>query len=176
MANAQQGLNAQLEGGRDVPYLMQRDSYLGSILQRIIAAVNQTAKNAAVSSVGKVSPPNPVDSIQVQGVQSGSTVTVPGEVLHFTLTHNQATSRGVQYISELDTDPNFPQPHVIDHGSSRSAFVALPTFKNDGVTNNVFYLRSYAQYHGSEPCKPTVFGGLGGALQIQMHGLSSATP
>jgi hypothetical protein len=173
---AQQGLNAQLEGGRELPYLNIREPFLGSILQRIIAAVNQTAKSAAVSSVGKVSPPNPVDSVQVLGTQSGDTVTCPGEILHLTLTHNQAVSKGVQYISEVDTDPNFPQPHVIDHGCSRSAFLTLPTLTGAGNTKNTYYLRSYAQYHGSDPCKPTVFGGLGGALKIQMNGTNVGIP
>jgi len=176
MANAQQGLNQELQGGRELPYLSMRDSYLGSILQRIIAAVNQTAKNAAVSSVGKVPPPNPVDSINVLGTQSGNTVTCPGEILHFTLTHNQAVSRGVQYVSEVDTDPSFPQPHIIDHGCSRSGFLTLPTLTGAGNTKNTYYLRSYAQYHGSDPCKPTVFGGLGGALQIQMNGTNVGVP
>ena len=176
MANAQQGLNQELQGGRELPYLSMRDSYLGSLLQRIIAAVNQTAKNAAVSSVGKVPPPNPVDSINVLGTQSGNTVTCPGEILHFTLTHNQAVSRGVQYVSEVDTDPSFPQPHIIDHGCSRSGFLTLPTLTGAGNTKNTYYLRSYAQYHGSDPCKPTVFGGLGGALQIQMNGTNVGVP
>lgn len=171
-----QGENKQLEGGRELPYLNQKDNFLGSLLQRIIASVNQTAKNAAVSSVGKISPPHPIDSIQVQGKQVGNVITAPGEILHYTLTHNQAVSKGVQYISEVSTDPNFIQPHVIDHGSSRSVFLTLPTFQNDGVTPNVYYLRSYAQYHGSDPCKPTVLGNIGGAIQIKMSGLNAATP
>jgi hypothetical protein len=171
-----QGTDQQLQGGRELNYVTQRDNYSGSLFGRIIEAVNTLAKNAGVAAVGKVAPPNPVDAINVQGKQVGNVVTCPGEVLHYTLTHNQAVSKGVRYISEVDTDPNFTQPHVIDHGCSRSAFVALPTFKNDGTTPNVYYLRSYAQHPGSDPCKPTVFGGLGGALQIQMHGLSAATP
>ena len=77
-----QGLNAQLEGGRELPYLNIREPFLGSILQRIIAAVNQTAKNAAVSSVGKITPPPPIDSIKVQGTQVGGVLTAPSEILH----------------------------------------------------------------------------------------------
>lgn len=171
-----QGENQQLTGGRELAYINQRDSYAGSLFSRIVEAVNTLAKNAGVAAVGKVSPPHPIDSIQVQGKQVGNVITAPGEVLHYTLTHNQAVSKGVQYISEIDTDPNFPQPHVIDHGSSRSAFLTLPTYQNDGTTHNIYYLRSYAQYHGSDPCKPTVLGNLGGAIQIKMSGLSGATP
>jgi hypothetical protein len=170
----QQGLNAQLEGGRELPYLNLREPFLGSILQRIIAAVNQTAKNAAVSSVGKITPPPPVASINVQGSLSGGTLTAPSEILHWTLNHPGAIQKNIRYISEVDTDPNFPAPHVVDHGCSRSAFLTLPTKTTEGATQT-YYLRSYAQYHGSDPCKPTVHGNLGGATKIQMTGSSQTT-
>ena len=171
-----QGLNQQLQGGRELNYVTQRDNYSGSLFGRIIEAVNTLAKNVGVAAVGKVAPPNPVDAVNVLGAQSGDTVTCPGEILHFTLTHNQAVSKGVQYVSEVDTDPNFTQPHVIDHGCSRSGFLTLPTLTGAGNTKNTYYLRSYAQYHGSDPCKPTVFGGLGGALKIQMNGTNVGVP
>src|ERR1022692_2873408 len=144
-----QGLNAQLEGGRELPYLNQRDSFLGSILQRIIVAVNQTAKNAAVSSVGKITPPPPIDSIKVQGTQVGGVLTAPSEILHWTLAHNQAIQKGVKYLSEIDTDPNFPSPHVIDHGCSRSAFLSLPAKDNNNATQT-YYLRSEERRVGKE--------------------------
>ena len=169
-----QGLNAQLEGGRELPYLNIREPFLGSILQRIIAAVNQTAKNAAVSSVGKITPPPPIDSIKVQGTQVGGVLTAPSEILHWTLAHNQAIQKGVKYLSEIDTDPNFPAPHVIDHGCSRSAFLSLPAKDNNNATQT-YYLRSYAQYRGSDPSKPTVHGNLGGATKIQMRGTSQTS-
>lgn len=176
MSYMAQGENQQLTGGRELNYVTQRDNYSGSLFGRIIEAVNTLAKNAGVAAVGKVAPPHPIDSINVQGTQSGSIVTCNGEILHHTIVHNQSVQKGVRYFSEIDTDPNFTQPHIIDHGTSRSSFLALPTFQNDGHTLNTYYLRSYAQMPGSDPCKPTVFGGLGGALQIQMHGLSIATP
>jgi hypothetical protein len=175
MAIAQQGLNEQLEGGRELNYISQRDAYAGSLFSRIVEAVNTLAKNAGVAAVGKVSPPHPIDSIQVQGTQVGNLVTCPGEILHHTITHNQAVQKGVRYFSEVDTNPSFTQPHVIDHGASRSSFLTLPTYQNDNHTLNTYYLRSYAQYPGSDPCKPTVFGGTGGALQIQMTGSNIAT-
>lgn len=165
------GNNEELQGGRELPYLNQKDTYLGAILSRIIAAINDTAKNAAVSSVGKLAPPPPVDTIEVQGTISGNVITAPSELLHWTMTHNQAIQKGVQYVSEIDSDPNFPSPHIVDHGCSRTGFLNLATLDNDGNTNT-YYLRSYAQYHGSDPAPPTVFGGLTGATKIVMTGTS----
>jgi hypothetical protein len=66
-------------------------------------------------------------------------------------------------------------PHVIDAGCSRSLFVHLPTFQSDGVTPQVYYHRAYPQYHGSDPQKPTVLGGLAGATQIMMTGSSNTS-
>lgn len=168
-------LQSELSGGQELALIQQKDSYLGSLLSRIIDGVNSTAKNAAVAVVGKTSPPPPIDAINVQGTQSGGVVTCPGEILHFTLTHNQAVHKGIRYFSELDTNANFTAPHVIDHGTSRSAFLTLPTLTGVGNTKNTYYLRSYAQMPGSDACKPTVFGGLGSALQIQMNGTNAST-
>ena len=170
-------INQQLTASRELSYVNQKDPLMGTLCRKIISAVNSLAKNAAVAAVGKLSPPPPIDSLTVQGAldPSTNTLTVPGEILHHTLTHNQAVQKGVQYISEIDTNPNFSQPHIIDHGSSRSSFVSLPSMQSDGATPNTYYLRSYAQYHGSDPSKPTVFGGVTGATKIVMGG-TTATP
>ena len=170
------GTNAQLSPSRELSFVNQKDPLLGSLLRKVINAINTTAVNVAVSSIGKLPPPPPIDVITPQGTLTPkNALQVSGEVLHFTMAHNQAIQKGVQYVSEIDTSPNFTQPHVIDHGASRSAFVSLPTFQNDGVTKQTYYLRSYAQYHGSNPSKPTVYGGANGAIPITMGGTSAAT-
>lgn len=166
------GENQQLEGGRELNFISQKDAYAGSLFSRIINAVNMLAKNAGVAAVGKVTPPPPIDSITVKGTLVGSVITCPSEILHWTLNHNQAISKGIHYFSEVDTNPNFLAPHVIDHGTSRSAFLHLPAL-NDSSGTQTYYLRAYAQYPGSDPCKPTVHGNLGGAFQIQMTGSSA---
>ncbi len=165
------GENQELQGGRELNYLSQKDTYLGTILGRIISAVNTMAKNTSVAAVGKLSPPPPVDGINVQGTQVGDTITCPSEILHWTLTHNQEIQKGIRYFSEVDTNPSFTAPHVIDHGTSRSAFLTLPKMNNNGDTHT-YYLQSYAQYHGSDPSKPTVVGNLGSATKIVMTGTS----
>lgn len=176
MALAQQGLNEQLTGGRELNYIGQRDNYAGTLFSRIIDAVNQLAKNAGVTAVGKASPPPPLDSVTVSGsVPSNGVITVPNsEILHWTIQHSQAIQKGIRYFSEIATEPNFLAPHVIDHGTSRSAFLTLPTNDSSNV-KQTYYLRSYAQMPGSDPCKPTVLGGLSGAIGIQMGGTSQTS-
>lgn len=168
------GENEELQGGQELSYIGQKDAYAGTLFGKIISAVNTLAKNAGVAAVGKVSPPPPINRINVQGTLSNGILTAPSEILHWTLDHNQAVKKGVQYISEIDTNPSFTAPHVIDHGCSRSAFLSLPAKDGNNVAQT-YYLRSYAQYHGSDPAKPTVHGGLGGAIGIQMTGASKTT-
>lgn len=166
-----QGENSQLQGGQELSFLAEQNPFLGTILNRIINAVNLTAKNASVSSTGKVPPPNPVDAVNVSGALSNNAITVNGELLHLTLTHNQAVDKGIRYFTEVDTNPGFTQPHVFDHGTSRSLFIHLPA-KTAAGAKQTYYVRSYAQYHGSDPTKPTVLGGLSGPTPITMTGSS----
>ncbi len=166
--------NQVLSGGRELSYVAQKDAYAGTLFQRIISAVNGGFASLGGSAVGKLSPPPPIDNINVQGSISNGILTAPSEILHHTLTHNPALQKGVRYFSEIDTSPEFLSPHVIDHGTSRSSFLTLPTMDNGG-SQQTYYLRSYAQYPGSDPCKPTVFGNIGGAIGIQMTGTSNTS-
>jgi hypothetical protein len=170
------GENEQLTGGRELVYLTQKDTFLGSLFSRVIASVNQLATNTGVASIGKTTPPPKIDSITVQGTQVGSVITCPSEILHHVLVHNQSISKNIRYFSEIDTDPSFPQPHVLDHGTSRSSFLTLPTYATPAALTAVqptnYYLRSYAQYPGSDPCEPTVLGNIGGTTTINMTGTS----
>lgn len=170
------GLNEQLQGGRELNYITQRDNYAGSLFSRVIDAINTGFKNAGVSAVGKLSPPPPIASINVQGTQSGSTITCPSEILHFTLNHPGAIQKNIRYFSELDTTPAFLSPHVIDHGTSRTGLITLPTFSSaDNKTNSApttYYLRSYSQMPGSDRSEIHVHGGLGSPIGIQMGGTS----
>ena len=166
--------NQVLSGGRELSYVAQKDAYAGTLFQRIISSVNGGFASLGGSAVGKLSPPPPIDNINVQGSQLNNIFTCPSEILHHTLTHNQALQKGVRYFSEIDTSPEFLSPHVIDHGTSRSSFLSLPANDSNNV-QQTYYLRSYAQYPGSDPCKPTVFGNIGGAIGIQMTGTSNTS-
>ena len=170
-----QGKQTQLDGGQELSSISQRDFENGTLLNRIIEAINSVAKNLGAVAVGKLDPPPPIQSISVQGVQSSNTITCPSEILHWTINHTQEIQKHVHYFSEISTEPNFLVPHVIDHGTSRTGFLNLPTFLNDGATKQTYYLRSYSQYPGSDPHKPVVLGGLSGATKIQMTGTSATT-
>ena len=168
-----QGTNQQLELGPELTLISQQNSFLGKILRRIVEGVNTTARNASVSSVGLFPTPPKVDSVNVQGTFSAdtNTITTTSEHLHWTLEHNQQVHKGIRYFSEIDTDPNFTQPHVIDHGTSRSGFVHLPALAADG-SQQVYYMRNYAQYHGSDPSESTVVGGRSNPTRIVLTGAS----
>lgn len=170
------GVNEELEGGRELNYITLRDNYAGSLFSRVIGAVNALAKNYGVAAVGKKSSPPPIDSITVSGPSPvKGIINIPNsEILHWTMEHNQEVSKGIHYFSEIDTTPSFTNPHVIHHGTSRSGFLSLPT-NNSSNVKQTYYLRSYAQYPGSDPVKPTVLGGLSGAIGIQMGGTSQTS-
>lgn len=168
-----QGNQQDLQGGRELEYLSQKDSYLGSILRRIISAINTSARNAAVSPIGNYPAPPKVDSISVAGTFSSSsnTITTTSEHLHWVLTHNQSINKGINYITEIDSSPNFPQPHQIFHNGSRSGFLNLPALNTDG-SPVLYYMRSYAQYPGSQPSEKTVLGGQSNPTAIVLTGTS----
>jgi hypothetical protein len=169
-----QGRNSDLQGGQELSKLTQKDFDNGSLLKRIIAAVNSLAQNTGAAAVGKLSPPPPIQSITVQGTQSGNTLTAPSEHLHWTINHTQELQKHVNYFTEIATEPNFLQPHVIDHGSSRSGFLSLPA-QDSNNNPQAYYMRSYPQYPGSDAQKHTTFGGAAGATKIVMTGTSKTT-
>jgi hypothetical protein len=169
-----QGKYSQLDGGQELTYTRQKNSLLGSLLDRIIDAVNTLARNGGIAAVGKLPPPAPINSIQVQGTLVKNVLTCSSEHLHWTLTHNSEVSKGVQYITEYATEPNFLAPHIYDHGCSRTGFLHLPTLTSTGAVQP-YYIRSYAQYLGSDAAKPTVLGGLAGATKILMTGTSQCS-
>jgi hypothetical protein len=166
----------QLDGGQYLQYINLKDVFTGQLFSKIITAVNQLAQNVGASAVGKLAPPPPVDAINVSGttMNNGSMIQCPSEFLHWTLTHNGAVQKGIQYLTEIATEPNFLQPHIYDHGCSRSGFLNLPTLDSNGNTQT-YYMRSYPQYHGSDPAKPTVLGNLGNPVGIQMTGASQTS-
>lgn len=160
---------SSLEGGRELLSVNQDNPLAGSLFNRIIKAINRVAQGAGVGAIGELPAPEPVNFSQVQGSLSGNTLTAPGEILHFVHTHNSEIHRGIQYLTEVDTNPNFTQPHVIDTGSSRSGFANLPAKTSTGATQS-YYLRVTPQLPGSQPQKPTVFGGTINPTKIQMTG------
>jgi hypothetical protein len=157
---------ANLTGGSFLNEIFQSDPRLGTLLQRMISGINNVAKNSGVAPVGQVAAPTPPDSVNVSAA---------GELMHVSITHNAPVNRGINYFTEVSTNPAFSQPMVIHHGTSRTPTpFSLPTKDGTGA-NHSFYVRSYAQYPGSEPSAPVVYGGSSSPTAVTMGGSTQLT-
>ncbi len=162
-----------LSGGRALTQWIQQDATQGSLLQKIIDGINALAENTATSATGKIPAPPSPNSINV---------TTPGGFMQVTVNHAAEIQKGIQYITHVSTDPQFLQPIIVDHGSSRSpAPFSLPVTDHTGATIP-YYVRTLAQYQGSDPSTPTVFGGtsptpvtLNGSTNLLQTGTGSGT-
>lgn len=170
------GANSKLQGGRELSYLTQKDALLGAVLQKIISAVNTVADHTGTAAVGKLPPPAPIDTHKVAGDFDAdtNTLSIKGDTLHYVMVHNSPLKKGVQYFSEVSTDPSFANAHPIAHGASRSAFLSLPKKDADG-NPQPYYLRSFPQNPGGNPQRPTVYGGLNGPTKIVFNTDDPAT-
>lgn len=136
---------------------------LGQYLSRYVnPAIETTARNAGVSSSGFVNPPDPPQGLIVN--QQGP------EHLQVTVQHTSPVQKGLEYFTELDTDPSFPQPRVEHHGASRAPVSTffLPTNNSSGDAHT-YYLRTYAQNPGGQASKPYVH-----PVGITMSGTTNA--
>jgi hypothetical protein len=145
---------AKLDLSQVVSAVAQRSSnwhtLLGRALQQIEDGVNGLGQQTAAEPVGIAQAPAPLQSVNVK---------TSGEMVHVTLTHNVPVNKNVHYFVEYDTDPSFPQPHVIHNGTSRSVPpFTLPT-KDDNANPVTYYFRGYPQFPGSHPAAPVNHGG-----------------
>lgn len=164
--------SVKLDGGRELELITQEHPLLGSLLRRIIEGANRTATNAGVGVNGNLDAPPPIDQTSVSGTfdATANTVTVNGEILHAVHTHNAPLNRGIKYLTEIATDPNFTDTHLIHDTTSRTVFKSLPTFNDSAQIT--YYMRTTTQMPGSAPSKPVVFGGAQGPTGILMTGAS----
>ena len=125
--------------------------YFASLLRKIEDAVNSTAKQMGVSPTGSMAAPPPIQGLEVKTSSDG--------FIHATITDNNAISKNLQYFVEVDTDPNFGRPHVIDLGASRSLLPFKLPAKDDNGNPQTFYAQGYSQYHGGPAGKKVKFGG-----------------
>lgn len=140
--------------------------FLVSSLNRIQEAINGLGNSVGADATQPLPPPPPIDSVNVKAASG---------LAHVTLTHNAPISRNIQYHVEMDTDPNFPAPHVVDLGSARGAFVSLPA-KDDSGSSQSWYFRAYPQQFGSSgPAIPTNYGGTTPAA-VNVGGTTQLTP
>jgi hypothetical protein len=160
------GAYSDLIGGRFLALLFQNDPIQAAFMQRIIGAINKLGDMLGAKGVGLVEPPPPVNAVNVA---------VSGEMMHVSLQQTAPINRGINYFVEVDTSPNFPAPQVVAMGPSRSSVpFSLPTNNSSGTKVN-YYVRAFAQYPGSLPSKPTVFGGPLNPSPINMGGSTDLT-
>ncbi len=141
----------QLSGGDKLARVDATDPQTGSLFRTIFAGINKLASNMASSAVGEVSAPQPI---------TGINMAVGSDSIHYSLEHPGPINRGIQYFSEVATDPAFSNVVTIrHHGASRTPEpMSLPAKTSAGVVQS-YYVRAYAQYHGGPPSQITNYGG-----------------
>jgi hypothetical protein len=136
--------------GRLLTRTIQKDAVLGGLFQKVQNAINTLASNTASSAVGRLAPPPPIN---------GLSVSVGGEFAHVVIQHAGSIQQGIHYFVEAANNPNFSGAHPIHYGTSRTRDpIHLAALDASGNPQK-WYLRAYAQYPGSDPSKPVVYGG-----------------
>lgn len=162
------GVGGQVDGGRELSIVEQKDPMLGALLRRVLNGVNTLSTNAGISATGEPAAPKSPDSVNATAV---------GEMLHVSVSHGGQLQRGVQYFTEVSpNDPTFAAPIVYHHGTSRTPPPFPLPSKSSAVGNpdHNYYVRSYAQYPGSQPSEPTYHGGNASApVAINMTGATT---
>jgi hypothetical protein len=156
-----------LDGGRELAMVEQKDPLLGKLARTIIKGINTLAKNTATSATGEIAAPKPPDSVSVK---------VSGEMAHFSISHGGQLQRNVRYFTEISPfgDPS-AQPIVVDHGTSRTSHpITLPTMDDDGNITT-YAAHSYAQYLSSQPSSPTPARTSTGETTFTMAGTTRMT-
>ncbi len=158
--------NGSLSGGQALASWFQKDAVQAQLIQQIVTGLNNLGQNIGAAPMGQLPPPTAPSSVDV---------TAADGIAHVAITDNAPVNKGIQYFTEVDTSPAFPQPMVIAHGPSRtSAPFPLPANDSSGAAQS-FYFRSYSQYPGGLPSAKTVYGGASAATAVSVGGSASLT-
>jgi hypothetical protein len=142
--------NGILTGDRALTKWIQEDATKGTLIQKLINGINAVATNVGASAVGRLAPPPPIN---------GLNVTTGGEYAHITINHSGAIRQGVNYFVEVATNKEFIGAHPIHYGTSRTRDpIHLAPLDSSGAAQS-WYARGFAQYPGSDPSEPVVYGG-----------------
>lgn len=139
-----------LSGGRVLTKWVQDNASQGSLIQRIITAVNTLADNTASSAVGRLAPPPPINALNVK---------VAGEYAHVTIDHSSVIQQGIHYFVGVANNPAFAGEWPLHFGTSRTRDPIHLAALDDNGDPQTWYLRGYAQYPGSDPSVPVNYGG-----------------
>lgn len=138
-------INKELTFIRQIPGI---GNYVGDALDRIVKGLNLASSHVGVDPTGTMPPPPSIQALTVKTNGTG--------LVHAVITDHNEISKNLHYFIEYDTDPNFPQPHVVHLGVSRSMPpLSLPAMDDNGNQQS-FYFRAYSQYPGSKQPGPRV--------------------
>ncbi len=129
---------------RNLDYLRSKDPKLLEIVKDIQQAVTNIQQGTTVSA-------NPKDATLPPPQVTSLAVTAADGIFQAVIKDTGTVNKGVTYFLEFDSDPTFPQPHVIQLNAAR-------TWRGS-LGNLTTYWRAYSQYQGSMPSIPTTFGG-----------------
>lgn len=144
------GVKGQLTGGRALTQWIKRDAAQGTLIQKLITAVNSLADNGGYSAVGRPPAPPPINAINVK---------TGGEYAHVTIDHSGEIQQGVHYFVEVANNSNFIGAHPIHFGTSRTRDPIHLAPLDDAGNAQSYYMRAFAQYPGSDPSQPVNYGG-----------------
>src|SRR5882724_6609591 len=124
---------------------------IANALQRISQSVNKGFSKLGSDTDTDLPPPPPIQGLMVKTDGSGN--------VHAVINDAGPVTRNIRYFLETDTDPSFPQPHVL-HASTSRTMKPTPLPANDDDGNpQMFYFRAYHQLPGGQPSTPVYFGG-----------------
>lgn len=140
---------------------------LGLMMAKVRDAINQTANAVGVDSTAMQAAPHPPQQINVKAANG---------TVHVTLQDSSKRSRALNYFVEHDTDPSFPNPHVVHLNVSRGTFLSLPALNDAGDAQN-WYFRGYSMLPGStKASQHVIFGGANAPTPVDVGGTTQLTP
>lgn len=137
------------------------------MMRQVVNAINQTANAVGVDSTSFQSPPHAPQSLNVKAANG---------LVHATITDGSQRSRATSYFLEHDTDPAFSNPQVLHLNASRTGFLTLPAFDDNGDAQS-WHFRAYAMLPGStKPSAPIYFGKDTAPTPVNVGGTTQLTP
>ena len=156
-----------LDLGYFIDEIRDEQPRLALMLNKIVRAVNQTAGVLGIDSTSHASPPDPPQAINVKAANG---------LAHVTITDHSQRGRSLNYFLEHDTNPAFPNPHVVHLVASRGVFLPLPA-KDDNGNPQKWYFRGYSMYPGSQKRSDhVVLGGFATPTAVDVGGSAQFTP
>ena len=156
-----------LDVGNFLTEISNEQPRLALMLTKIVTAINQTAGVLGIDSTSHASPPDPPRAINVKAANG---------LAHVTITDHSQRGRSLNYFLEHDTNPAFPNPHVVHLVASRGVFLNLPA-KDDNNNPQSWYFRTYSMNPGSTTRSAhVIFGGAGSPTPVSVGGTTQLTP